>query len=1053
MGWTNLPATPGLDIQDHGFIRQFWFALRERYQASGRAIWPESSMPWYSGLVPAGGISNVSLTDPNANDGNGWCDATHDNPWDCSAGPVRTSPGSAGWYLVFDHCDDPTKVVKTRITSWTSTTLNFESIADHVVAGYVTLADLGPKYYIIRGDWGLWWHERFLEYPNDYEYAAGTVTAYFDDANNPTVRTDPTDHSLKDAAGQWAVDEHAGRDLLVYAEDGSLKRVSVSSNTADTLSFSTQGWAPKVDGKYSVVAAEGKAYPGKPPVYPYAWYRGHFDSASAHYPAPESNSYLHGTDIPAITVGHPDVGSYGDCITKYEDAFDQDVHLAIDPSDEQLDCGYPPDKFLSPDFWKSLRAIQCGCQDVCGYFVEDKSYDGLPAIPRFVDATFFKAAGINAVTAVISGVDAGGGAVLNLSLPYATPIELYYAVLDRSGTPYKFGTLTATSNTHVTGAFEDLPAPGNSDVGRTVVLSPGWSRLIPREFRRMFDKTCFIPDMVDVPQVAVENPSVLDFATSGCTGVGSWLTRPRSAAYVEQDKLGPVDTEPFVTGDVARYVGDNWNDPINAAEPLVKYFDHYYTGQFPAAVQLTIDGQRSGSATAGGTTFLTDTSQDWWDAQWYEPSSNMHVESGTAGTGSTTTSLRDTSKAAGADNCWWATSRFPDASGPYVGFTVEIVTSGVDFDDVDAVIEKRLITSGDATLVSIGWVEPLSTTWQGKPYRIREPRGYELNRWKGRRLRLTKPDATVIETTILGNDDQTLFFADVGFAVASGTPYEIVDPPVGTIWQWSGNRWINPVPDGCVERVPPPTSVRRYGRFWKGDYLTAALFNELYRAINALRRTKHLASWDSRADDAVPEENNDIGFDGDSTMGSLGDDKTHASNRYGGADEGFDPLSEQSGAPYAQGVLNRFGDRYPGPSGVEDISHGAYLRRQYAYPVVTGLPQGCALPTSHMSCSVEWYAYSWIDQADHPPGDPLGSGSNYRFDANGDPVQYHKWTLVASAGAANTPDRKGMKVGSLSQPDWPLDPSLDSPPWDRSNYAGYWIADQATIAKWNFSYV
>lgn len=89
------------------------------------------------------------------------------------------------------------------------------------------------------------------------------------------------------------------------------------------------------------------------------------------------------------------------------------------------------------------------------------------------------------------------------------------------------------------------------------------------------------------------------------------------------------------------------------------------------------------------------------------------------------------------------------------------------------------IDSSSGTTLGFG---DLGFSTAGLGYRIREP-AYELSRWQGRVLRLTKPDGTILpDIFITHSDDNTLYFAAQAQAIVAGWKYQIVEVPTGTVW-------------------------------------------------------------------------------------------------------------------------------------------------------------------------------------------------------------------------------------------------------------------------------
>ena len=181
-----------------------------------------------------------------------------------------------------------------------------------------------------------------------------------------------------------------------------------------------------------------------------------------------------------------------------------------------------------------------------------------------------------------------------------------------------------------------------------------------------------------------------------------------------------------------------------------------------------------------------------------------------------------------------------------------------------AVWEARLITLySNSDRTKIGWIEPLSVSAQGKPYRIREPKGRH-NYWKGKTLTLIKPDGTMAGTgiAILGSDDARVFFAFQAFTVEAGWSYRIDEMLPGATYERTASGWKLPaaaVGNALQATRIDPTAVTRYGKVRKHDLLTAELFGELRSSIDTLTATRVTGSWSSRTNEAVAEINHDTG--------------------------------------------------------------------------------------------------------------------------------------------------------------------------------------------------
>jgi hypothetical protein len=931
-GWIDYPTstTPVPEFNRFFFIPHY--ALKERFAAIGQCLFPTPTHVWYgdtvikgSGVITA--ITATQLTDANANPdedgvGQGWgypgdgSGLSYTNPWAKVTAAINGVP--TDWALCID--DDPPQdgvrprpsvVIKVRIESWDDFHLNFNSIQDYVTSGFVTsLASLvGKKYYIIKWTGGYFWHERFLEFTNDTTYSEGKVVS----ATSTTIQC-----QILNAQGTTFVKPsfkaaQVGKHILVRDTTGELRRVAITAVDGDTLTFATQVWTANVGADYIVVDATGRGYPGRPPTNPLTAHRGAIEGADGfspayrgHMPSADGSglgAYVNAIKVPALTFCVPDANLLG-CGLTCPNIYDTDFITDATPSDDQMLCGYPPDKIVSPHLWKTYRSVWAGMRYLANAnYLAPVDYSGADAVPTYSTATWLAFAGINSTTSSVSAVDGDGSGISfgAVSLPYS-PIDAEFSIVNDAGETYKVGTalLTTDESDHITGAVGEYT---EDDVGNQIVFSFGPTCFIPREVERMFyGKTCFQPstvfDEVSEQEIAVDPPTADNYADDGCQ-VGTWIKRPKSTRFIEPGPQGPVEGEEFGTPDeqriFARYVGNQWCDRISPDSPacIIDYSDLFYVGQFEPNVEAARDAQKKGVVTASRTPassfHLTDEDADFWDNKWHPKQPDMHVDEGTAGGGSSTTTMHDATKTSGAAFCWWDTANHFDASfsGPYVGFTIEFLMSGTDWDDEDAVIEKRLITSGDDSVVSVSWSSPLSATCQSKQYRIREPQSYELNRWEDRELVITDSDGVRHTTTIRGNDDNTLFFDSVGFTVTEGMSYSIreistaVDgshheQKTGGVYEWTGTDWVPvsgadetrigvAVAEDFVRWLPGnlPSYVKRYRFPLRGDAVGKTFFDEMKAAFNALVHVKHAANWTDKSGpdaESVPNYMH-IGFD------------------------------------------------------------------------------------------------------------------------------------------------------------------------------------------------
>lgn len=1169
MSWTNFPPSSGDDIQGWDWLKQLWLACHERQLAVDDSNWPRTSTVYDSGTISS--ITSTSMTDGTKT----WASSRW---FDWTSGADTDSV----YYDVILDADnsDPRKQIHASITGSTSTVLSIGDLTDFVTQGIIaSVGSLGGTQYAIIKQGGLWWNERILPWPNEWEQDKGTVgrgeyagivdsrststdgevqvitisgspaggnctlnlqgqttspiaynapansgagnvkgilealsnvgsgnvsvtgsaggpwTAHFSSllsdlpkmtiesnaltgGSSPSIAISVSQDGPQNGP-QWSINQWAGKEVLVRGDDGFVHRMTIISNTSNTVVYTTQSWKPS--GAYIIVNPGARAEIGRLSGAPFWWNGGANKTYWTHHPADN----LWTTNVPAASVSW----SEGDgiiCEDVSHKALDQDLWSQ---SDEE--CS-EPDKSYSPDVYKTLRGIQAWIEGISIRFVEAKDYDGAMSIPHFTPATVFNSIGINSQTA--TATVSSGSATFSITVPGT--IAVYYTVLDPKGNVFTQGTPYDDSPVYTSGSMTFTGLDEFDGKSVTLVVSLGWTRDYPREFRYMYPRTMFIPnsdpgagDLFDPPE---------DVDGTGW-GIGYWVTRPASTSYAEPDELGFVQETgtAFSNGDLVRHTGDNWNDPTPeqslGATPFavtddqpdgrpidLYYWDRFYTGRHPKTAQAMIDAQKSGIATGGAKHYLADIAQNWW-SDWYG-GGTLITHSGTA-TGGNTTTLSDTTKAA---DVFWVNAL---ASSRWAGFILEVTKSGTTY--------YVPITSISGTTITFTAVTGL-TVAASDAYQIREP-SYELNRWIGRTLTITPAGGSPFNVTITHSDDKRLYFAAQATAIAAGAAYKITDTPCGWVWLRSSGQWVKPT--GTDARGPAtfrdnqannlPTIVRSYGRIKKGDYISRNLLTEIWKFINALRWTTEDYGWQAKGEENVV-----------ATLGGF----------FPGAD--FGPASpDHSGSPWTYDeawgdLMGRYTDGWSGPEGEysghyfgpdDDIAPFAELTSYsqsgaesqtpddyghiqepgysstFAYAKISGLPH-------RMSSAIDFYAFATINSIDVDEGlvknwdcsPPHGTDSivcghvENSFIANGTPLQYRKWAKVDSLDASNAVDRDGVsKIGTAPDhvPDWkkPADPlpyqhaclnttfpnGYDDDQALSTVTGGYFIKDKIAILKWD----
>jgi hypothetical protein len=1023
-----------------------------------------------------------------------WCggdgDIAYDRPFNCLLVDDTCGPATP-YYVVFDDFN-PTKVIKSQITGWTNGgQLRYKNIRNSFVSGEMGTQDgnstatvtslIGKRYYII-GFGGMWWSDRIFQWPNANEYAAGTVTTYVLDASGPAA---PTHSMIRDDSGHFPPGALVGKHLLLYGNDNLpttggavLHRVAITANTSNTITFATQSWTPLSGGSPYVVVSTGKrAIPGRVKKPLFTYYTGVGKSYASH--SPEDDSQV-SSQLPAKTI----VLSNGpECTDADNQVFEDDRWSEggdlTPPADSLGNVCLPCDRSYNQHLFESWpRAAQLMLEGASPGYV-DPSVGCGPRIPNLTPATAFKLANINwssgTVGAPIGSDPSNQTAVSGVSLSYY-PVMVHWTIIRNDWQQDKYGTgVMLNSTTLYDGATGGILNFGSDDTGFTVIVSPGWSRFPERQFKRMFPiDGLFVNDLRGTPAAAVDPPDTSDYtgmgSCPGC-GVGRFVKIPASTKYIER-KAEIVDwSEPsgagdeigdtFTDGDIARYVGDNWQDPgihdessntLSPDNPLAPYYNFAYTGALTQPHEGFRQGQLAGSISGGGTFFLWDKTKNWLDHGWFN--AFLRNEDGIA-TGGTTTSMTDSTKTegtGGALNCPWKEGRFDGFTGSYVGFTIQWLISGSSFTDPNAVISERLITSGDSTGIHAGWTEALPISAAGLHYRIKESR--VLNRWKGRKLKLVSPDGTSYTVTVTGNSNDVLFFTGLpgGVVVDVGWSYQIQEPRVGVPYERVSGTWTPKISGtdtnriGVASGVIPhdfmsdpganlPQFTKRFGRFHPQDAPSVEVYDELYRFINILKKTRTSVSWD-----VGPGNNSDVSGGTssgpyDSSCAVVGQDaKQIAEGAWGGA--GLDP---SGGAPFA--YTNSQFTAFTGPP----------------HPCGSSPVDGCSVYTIKREKGIAGVSVcdrfpgsaAFFNYADTVDGTAHGCPPDGAvvFNANGDPVSFHQWAVFGSGALSG--GKATAPMGGLGLPAGAFEAGTGG---CNDHWEGYIVTDQLALITWTFTY-
>ncbi len=254
-------------------------------------------------------------------------------------------------------------------------------------------------------------------------------------------------------------------------------------------------------------------------------------------------------------------------------------------------------EFFTPHAAKCPRFLQATVEGACTSFVENKSYNGLAAVPAFVPATFFYAAGINHGSSSTGAADGMGHYHADIDSIYEGT-NVFWAVIQDDD-------VAASGSQTVTDGSIDVGTGLDADL--VVIYSPGWTRRISRRFRYMVDGTAWLPDNgpPDMDDVSLpQDPPTSD-------DPGAWQTRSASTNYIEYGDDGTASGadddsgRAFEEGDVAIWVGENVHDPTttdsfevnperpNGFDPITRYVDDFWVGRWPDDVQADFDAMTS----------------------------------------------------------------------------------------------------------------------------------------------------------------------------------------------------------------------------------------------------------------------------------------------------------------------------------------------------------------------------------------------------------------------------------------------------------------------------
>lgn len=591
------------------------------------------------------------------------------------------------------------------------------------------------------------------------------------------------------------------------------------------------------------------------------------------------------------------------------DATDVDLWIGVDAA-----CT-PADRPLSADYWKTDRAVQVETIRRIPAYVEDKDYTNESVIPWLTVAEAFRVAGVNSQVCTVSAVGS------TLSISAITPANFGYTSVGGDDPEYPIlvdysiryypGVEDAVYSgqallTNATTLAVDLSGISSTDItgitGAEIVVTARYTVPAPLEIRHPYSRWIWVPDKDPLFNTIYPSATIVNFEDDGLLGRGTWIERTPDAGYSQISNRADGTPRPFTSGDLARYAGDNWHDPVDcpeagngpAMDPIVPYWDRLYTGRVRPPVQTEkVESLYSFTAVAVGPKRLEAASPRWF-VYWHSEGTT-HVESGDVGDGSDATTTTDPSKLAGEESgAFFDASRWPADRTAYELFTLKRTAEGVT--------SRRLIFSTsvdpvDGVTIDTDPADPFpDADLTGATYEIAEP--FEALRWRGRPIKMTWPDGYVEWGRVQANDDVAVYLAAApSRALEVGVQARIMNLMPGGVGRItatepasddSGNRpdyiplagsddvgseskfWtaVTGGTDSARMGIATPadfvpkaqnnseTIVRRFGLYTKGQIRNKSLRTEIRKVIDVLSAYKVTTiSWHSRFNPATAENN------------------------------------------------------------------------------------------------------------------------------------------------------------------------------------------------------
>jgi hypothetical protein len=877
------------------------------------------------------------------------------------------------------------------------------------LAKFCAELNVSPSSLVGRTGWilrtgGDNWTRGPLPFPNAPHWTMGVVTA-------SAAATLTSDREIRHPAaivGQQ----------VVYLAGGTMQRGSVASvdGATRTLTFTGTAADAVVGQEFYVIPPGGYFQFGRTAGTAQRAYAGPTTSYYAHdYPASDGTTVVGKPRQTYPVLYGENAGSCPPFATS------QTLYVGPDGLDVDYYVGFmnvcaAGDYFIAPDWWQCYRHLWCGILRLAGSFEPYGAADGEPhAVPTFSIALFLYTADIDPFSAT-AGTHTGTSMPCALGVPH-TPINLWWSVLDDDGRPMLSGYELNYDGVQISGDFASVHD------GKQVVASTGPWRDVERAVDALYDAGYFVPSLDDDG-----NPVVPPTATHP----GTFKVIPKAATYLRADiasgqiSRGTFARDAFANGHVARWVGHRKRDPgfplilpADVPDALAAYHNHAYVGLRTPAVQARLDAARSGVATGGSARRIVVEGRDW-DALDFMGRTNGLTHTFTPTSGSTTGCAVPGASGSGL----WAAGRF-ETGDPMVGFCFEVIVNGADladptdFDDPDAVIEKRIIATGTTGGV-LTWTEATSVSVAGKACRIVEP--LVPNPQKDRSLVLRNPDGTTATVVVEGGHGDTLFIPDPGggFVVGAGTSFLFDGPRVGDTVNRVSGQWVTTADAGADARYTgvdfqstavsnQPDVVREYGLphamdvTFSGSNPPGCL--QVQAALATLKEFPVLGSWED------PGSNNrDATWHNVATTYS--DWSSRVINGYSGEPGNtgyysYNGPNSVSGAPFAHWLANGLWT-WTGSAWTLSSGYTGRVNRQFNSMVAH-------VPHTPFPKTVLFYNYAvrfGVTASSPAPNPSVGTGA---FDPNADLVaeNVYKWWSTKSA---TTADVTSDPLGSLDVP-------------------------------------